>query len=77
MPKFQDYELKEQFEDFLDECAPAFELFDMEYLPSYILRECDPIAYAVTFSDWLDSLENCEDCELNPIECECETYAKN
>ena len=61
------------FEEFLDECAPVFELFGMQYAPSYILRECDPIAYQVTLSDWLDSLDNCEDCDENPRDCECES----
>jgi hypothetical protein len=71
MAKLEEWQLQELFEDFLDDCAEPFNLFGMEYMPSYILRECDPIAFRVTFSDWLDGLEDCEDCAKNPQECEC------
>ena len=70
--KYSSLELETMFDEFLDECAPLFEIFGMKYAPSYILRECDPIAYQVTLSDWLDSLDNCEDCDENPRDCECE-----
>ena len=71
--KYSSLELETMFDEFLDESAPLFEIFGMKYAPSYILRECDPIAYRVTLSDWLDSLDNCEDCDENPTDCECES----
>lgn len=73
MPKFEDYQLRDQFNDWLDECLPMVDILGMQYLPSYVLRECDPIAYSVTYSDYLDGLENCEDCGNHPIDCGCES----
>lgn len=72
MPKLQDYELEEQYKEMLDECYGTVKVAGMEYDTSRALYELDPIAYRVGFSDWLDSLDNCEDCDRNPIECECE-----
>lgn len=72
MPKLQDYELMEQYDEMLDECYPMVKIGYVELYPSKVLQECDPIAYRVGFSDYLDSLEDCEDCDKNPIECECE-----
>jgi hypothetical protein len=72
MSKLQDYELEEMFKDFLDETVEIIEIFGMQYSPSYVLKECDPIAYRVTLSDWLDTLDDCEDCDLNPTECTCD-----
>ena len=70
--KYSTLDLESMFDDFLDESASMFEIFGMKYVPSYILRECDPIAYRVTLSDWLDSLDDCDDCGKNPQDCECE-----
>ncbi len=72
MSKHTEHELEEMFEEFLDEVTEQIEILGMFYAPSYVLKECDPIAYRVTMSDWLDSLDNCEDCDQNPVECECE-----
>lgn len=72
MAKLQDYELEELYKDFIDETTPAVNIWGMEYEASRVLLEVDPIAYRVGFSDWADSLEDCDDCERNPLECECE-----
>jgi hypothetical protein len=71
MPKLQDYELEDLYKNMLDECYPPVMVAGMEYDTSRALYELDPIAYRVGFSDYLDSLDPCEGCENNPIECEC------
>lgn len=42
---------EELYDEMLDECYP--ELFGL--LPSYILKECDPIQYNCGLADWLDA----------------------
>ena len=44
---------------------------DMEYEPARVLKEVDPIAYSVGFSDWVSN-EECEDCGECVIDCKCE-----
>jgi hypothetical protein len=44
------------YDDMLDECCESYNLNGMEYMPSTILKECDPIAYRVGFADYADSL---------------------
>ena len=44
------------YDDMLDECCEPYTLNGMEYMPSTILKECDPIAYRVGFADYADSL---------------------
>lgn len=46
-----DSELYERYDDMLDEVYGE----PMGYPASHILREVDPIAYRVGFSDWLDA----------------------
>ena len=72
MPKLQDYELEELYKDFLNDSLETVKIMGMEYEPARVLQEIDPIAYRVGFSDWLDGQDNCEDCDKNPIDCECE-----
>lgn len=72
MPKLQDYELEELYKDFINETTETVKIWGMEYDPATVLYEVDPIAYRVGFNDWLDGLDDCEDCEKNPSECECE-----
>ena len=72
MAKLQDYELEELYKEALDDSYGTVTVAGMEYETSRALYELDPIAYRVGFNDWLDTLDNCDDCELNPIECKCE-----
>lgn len=46
------------FDDYLDEVYPTVTIAGIEFLPSRILREVDPIAYRVTKSDWEDAQED-------------------
>lgn len=43
------------FDEMLDESYPSFKIGQLEYFPSQILKECDPIAYRCEFNDWLDA----------------------
>ena len=75
MAKLQDYEIEEQFKEYLDECYPPVKFGDMEYLPSYALKELDPIAYRVWLSDYEASTE-CDTCEEMLTDCTCEEEAE-
>jgi hypothetical protein len=70
--KLQEYQLEELYKDDINNSVEIVEIWGMQYEPATVLRECDPIAYRVGFSDWLDAQDDCEDCDLNPIECTCE-----
>lgn len=43
--------VENNYDDILDECYPSYKAFDMEFYPSQILKECDPIAYRCGISD--------------------------
>ena len=45
-----------QYDDMLDDCYPMAEICGYQYQPSRALRELDPIAYRVGFSDYCSSL---------------------
>lgn len=47
-------EAYEQYESSLD-CEGAISIGSLEFYPSKILRELDPIAYQVGFNEWCDS----------------------
>jgi len=51
-----EYEARGMYDEMLDECYEPYNMGGMEYMPSDILKECDPIAYRVGFSDYADSL---------------------
>jgi hypothetical protein len=54
-------ELADAFDEALDESYPIFAMGVLQFLPSQILKECDPIAYncymAEFEADYLESLE--------------------
>ena len=72
MAKLEDYQLEELYKDLINHVEPMVKIFGMEYEPARVLQEIDPIAFRVGFNDWLDGLDNCEDCDKNPIDCICE-----
>lgn len=47
---------KEMYDEALDEQGEV-KVGTLTFYPSQILKECDPIAYRVGFSDWLDANE--------------------
>lgn len=55
---------KEEYDDMLDDCYPMVVIGNIELYPSRVLRECDPIAYNVGYSDYCSHNEqwDCEEC---------------
>ena len=53
------FEIKSWFDEMLDESYPVFQIGDLSFSASQILRECDPIAYRHSLFDFEDAiLEN-------------------
>jgi hypothetical protein len=53
------FEIKTWFDEMLDESYPVFEIGNLTFYPSQILRECDPVAYRQSLLDFEDAiLEN-------------------
>lgn len=53
------FEIKTWFDDMLDESYPVFEIGNLTFTASQILRECDPVAYRQSLLDFEDTiLEN-------------------
>jgi hypothetical protein len=46
--------LEERFDDTLDEVYPLYIMGDVSFRPSQILKECDPIAYRISLSEFED-----------------------
>lgn len=72
MAKLSEQELETQYDEALDGAFGTVTIAGMEYDTSHALRELDFTAYSVGFNAWIDGLDNCEDCDFNPIECTCE-----
>jgi hypothetical protein len=51
----------EMFDEMLDECYPVVKIGYMTFYPSQILKNCDPIAYQISVSEYMDSLEEEEE----------------
>ena len=45
--------MEEEFDELLDEMYEPYEIVGLILSPSKVLKECDPIAYRITFNDWL------------------------
>jgi hypothetical protein len=48
----QAFELKQIFDEALDDSWGVFIIGDMKFYASQILKECDPIAYRVALADF-------------------------
>lgn len=55
-----DYELTQQYDEFLDEIYGTVKIAGYEYNTSQALKEVDPIAYSVGMNDYEASLEEVE-----------------
>jgi len=66
-------EVYDMYDEMLNDCTPMVKVGNLEYLPSRVLKEVDPIAYRCGLNDYLDSLAQdgyfCHECEKT--ECEC------
>lgn len=59
-----EYEASEsEFDEFLDEIEGSITVAGMEFLPSDILKSCDPVAYRCAKNDFESDydLDNCEE----------------
>lgn len=50
-----DRELKERFDEFLDDVYGVVSIAGLSYCTSALLKSTDPIAYRCRFNDWLDA----------------------
>ena len=48
----------EMYDSMLNECNPVVKIGYLEFDPAYALKELDPIAYNVGFSDYCADLES-------------------
>ena len=49
--------IEEMFDEMLDECYPVVKIGELTFYPSQILKNCDPIAYRISLSEYEDSPE--------------------
>jgi len=57
------FEIKTWFDDMLDESYKPFQIGNLSFSASQILRECDPVAYHQSLLDFEDAIRENE--ELN------------
>ena len=55
---------EDMFDDMIDECCGAVEIFNLKYSPSLTLKRIDPIAYNCAFSEWSGSVYSDVNWEL-------------
>ena len=55
MGKITEQDLEDMFDDFIDEQGEVT-VFGIQFSPSRILKECDPICYRIGMSEYADSL---------------------
>lgn len=54
---FLDYVFDEDaYDEMLDECYPDYEIGDLSYTASQVLKEVDPVAYDIGRDEYVDSL---------------------
>lgn len=56
--EMSDDDLKEQYDELLDEIYGEVKLGNLTFSPSRIIRELDPIAYRTGLNDYEDSLRD-------------------
>lgn len=61
--KLSDDDLREQYDEMLDEVYGEIKIGTLTFSPSRVLRELDPTAYRIGLSEYEDSLMEEEDYE--------------
>ena len=51
---------EEMYDEMLDECNDMVRIGTLEYTPSYVLKEVDPIAYREGFLEYVNYLADCD-----------------
>ncbi len=54
---YTESEIEERFDEMLDECYPVVKIGELTFYPSQILKNCDPIAYNIGVSEYMDMEE--------------------
>jgi hypothetical protein len=49
---------EEGFRQLLDEIYPVVKMGELTFYPSQILKSCDPVAYRIELTDYLDDLSD-------------------
>lgn len=57
--------LYKRYDEMLNESNPIVKIGLLQYNPSHVLKQTDPIAYEVGFSDWCTEEDLNEDLELD------------
>jgi hypothetical protein len=57
-----DRDFVQEYNDFIDECNPIIKIGTMEFYPSRVLEECDPVAYTMGLYEFMDALGLDRDC---------------
>jgi hypothetical protein len=57
MKKLTEQQALDSYDDYLDEVYGSCVIGELEFLPSQIVKELDPTAYIVWFSDWCSNEE--------------------
>ena len=47
---------EDMYEEMLDDCNETVRIGTLEYTPSYVLKEIDPVAYREGFLEYVDNL---------------------
>jgi hypothetical protein len=61
--KFSEDELEEMFDEMLDETGEPARVGSLQFSPSEVLHNCDPIAYRIALDEYVDFLQESEDEE--------------
>ena len=51
---YTERELKDFYDDMLDECNPEIKIGSLTYSPSQVFKDCDPLAYRMGFDEYAD-----------------------
>mgnify|MGYP003137240249 FL=1 len=51
------YAVIDMYDEMIDSCYPAIEVFGVDRLPSVVFKQVDPIMYEMGLSEYLDQLE--------------------
>lgn len=61
--KYTSEELEEMFDEMLDETGEPARVGSLQFSPSEVLHNCDPIAYRIALDEFIDYLQEQEDDE--------------
>ena len=60
----------DNYNDMLDDCSPIVKIGNLEYSPSYVLKNVDEIAYNCGYNEYIDSEISDLNSEIEDLESE-------